>query len=377
MKKVIWLCSWYPSKVDAFIGDFVQRQAFAASNFVQVEVFHIAFGSLDEVTKTIVNENLQEHIVYMKHVNKIVDYLNYQQAHQEFYNNYLIRNGKPDLVHVQVIMKAGTVALQWLKKHKLPFVVTEHYGIYNLKVQDSFVKRSFWFRYFTKQILKSSSHLICVSSSLAEDIQQFAAIQKIDIISNTVDVSLFYWKEKYKNDKFTFIHVSNLAEVKNPMGILQAIEKLFSIRQDFCVRFIGSSNTEFSALASQKKLLNNCIFIEPIMSYAEVAQANQLADAGLLFSHSESQSCVVLEWLCCGLPVISSAVGGVVELINTSNGVLVEDNNIEALIDAMEEMIHNYTQYNGNEISKKACDTYSYATIGEKINKVYDEVLIK
>jgi hypothetical protein len=43
----------------------------------------------------------------------------------------------------------------------------------------------------------------------------------------------------------------------------------------------------------------------------------------------------------------------------------------------MEEMIHNHSQYNGNEISKKACDTYSYATIGEKINKVYDEVLIK
>jgi glycosyltransferase involved in cell wall biosynthesis len=43
--------------------------------------------------------------------------------------------------------------------------------------------------------------------------------------------------------------------------------------------------------------------------------------------------------LCCGLPVISSNVGGIPEVISKENGILVQSENIADLAGAMIQMI--------------------------------------
>jgi glycosyltransferase involved in cell wall biosynthesis len=43
------------------------------------------------------------------------------------------------------------------------------------------------------------------------------------------------------------------------------------------------------------------------------------ADAFILFSRHENFPCVVIEALCCGLPVVASNVGGIAEAVDETN----------------------------------------------------------
>ena len=172
MKKVIWLCSWYPSEVDAFTGDFVQRQAEAVAQFADVEVVHVAFGEAKNSIHKRTDIALTENIFYAPKKNKFLDFINYIGIHDDFLKDYMVRKVKPDVVHVHIPMKAGMIALKWKRQHNIPYVITEHYGIYNTIVPDNFGTRGYFFRWMTKQIFKKASQFLAVSEAIAQDVLQ-------------------------------------------------------------------------------------------------------------------------------------------------------------------------------------------------------------
>ena len=111
------------------------------------------------------------------------------------------------------------------------------------------------------------------------------------------------------------------------------------------------------------------------LSYAEVAQEMKLSSALIMFSRYENQPCVIVEALCCGLPVISSSVGGIPEIINDANGMLVSSENENELIHAMKQMIQNYRQYNRKQMADDAAKKFSYGAVGKEITAVYKGIM--
>ena len=66
------------------------------------------------------------------------------------------------------------------------------------------------------------------------------------------------------------------------------------------------------------------------------------SDIYLQPSRTEAISLSIMEALCHGLPIIASNVGGVPEVVNNgSNGFLVEPEDINALSNAMSEMVNS------------------------------------
>ena len=69
-KKILWLCSWYPNKIEPFNGDFIQRHARAASLYDDIYVIHVAADAFKTASKDekVINkaEGLIEHFVYYK-----------------------------------------------------------------------------------------------------------------------------------------------------------------------------------------------------------------------------------------------------------------------------------------------------------------------
>ncbi len=61
---------------------------------------------------------------------KIRSLYTYFKKHAEFIKRLRKRDELPDLVHVQVAMKAGLVALYLKWKYKIPYVLTEHWSGY-------------------------------------------------------------------------------------------------------------------------------------------------------------------------------------------------------------------------------------------------------
>ncbi|HLK31066.1 MAG TPA: glycosyltransferase [Puia sp.] len=383
MQKILWLTSWYPNKTDMFTGDFIQRHAKAVSKFYHVIVLHVAKAdhpffpgeSYEEINQS---ENLTEHIVYykcdtpLKPLNKFNSLLKYKKIFRKLILVY--KNESIPLSHVHVPLKAGLLGM-WLKqKYKVPYILTEHYGIYNNIVDEPFNKRDILFKFFTKKIIRESAIFSPVSRNVGVAINKMVIDKPFSVVYNTVDISLFYYKPATSN-KFRFIHVSNMHPLKNVEGIIHSFAAVWQENIELELVLVGKYDNSILELAQKTQMLDKSIFFTGEISYDEVAKQMQTADAFILFSKTENMPCVILESLCCGLPVISTNVGGIPEVVNESNGILIESANEDALKEAIRIMVKDYHQYNRAAISKNAIQKFSYEEIGKQISQLYQQVL--
>ena len=383
MKPVLWLTSWYPTRVHPTNGDFVERHARAVALYRPVIVLMVEKDpSLAwNKTETIIQEE-QQLTVYRiyygttgmgKSVEKLFSFLQFKRIQKRAYREIVRRFGEPDVVHVQMAMKAGLLAL-WLKnKFNKPYVVTENWtGYYKESVPNIYQESSFTQSLY-KKVLRNSSLFMPVTDDLARTVQDLFGAVKHQAIPNTVDTSLFYYRNQ-QPAAFRFIHASYLNYQKNPEGMLEAAYQLSRRGYSFELHLVGNNSETIKAKAAALQLLNDKVFIHPAVPYAEVARRMQESSALVLFSRFENLPCIVLEALCCGLPVISSRVGGVAEVVSAENGILVESEDVEALAAAMENMINYYNHYDRSEIAAKAIRLFSYETVGKQYASVYDNI---
>ncbi len=384
--KVLWLASWYPNPYGPFNGDFIQRHAESVSNFLPVDVIHVLqLGSNTKIenAQIIINKknNLTEYIhIFPFHSCGItfIDKVRYNFIYKRYYKRvikeYFQKNGKPPLIHVHVPMKAGMLALYALKKFNIPYIVSEQASHYETAAPDNFFKRSRFFRRNTKKIFQSAAAVTNVSETIGKKLQDFFDIKDVKTIYNLVNTSLFFYQPKNETNKFRFIHVSSLTDQKNPKGIIRALALFKNCRTDWECVICGPASEELIMFTEEIGLKNEIRFTGEI-SYSHVADEMKKADAFILFSNHENLPCVIIEALCCGLPVISTNVGGIPEIINESNGILINNEDEDALCNAMKLLYSNYKSYNRMAIAKNAQEKFSYTTVSKQITEVYSKII--
>jgi glycosyltransferase involved in cell wall biosynthesis len=381
-KKILWLCSWYPNRYDPFNGDFIQRHARAASLFNDIHVIYLApdtTGAVSQKENIIhTDENLTEQVIYYK---KKAGFFGRLRAHyrwlflyRQALRNYIIKNGKPDLVHVHVPMKAGMLAI-WLKrKYRIPFVVTEHWGIYNDVEENNYASKSKVFQHYTRQVFEMASAFISVSRFLAEGINRQVTRKVYTVIPNVADTTSFYFSDKQVTT-FRFIHVSNMVPLKNAEGIIRVFAKLHQQNSATELVMVGDREDPIRKYASDTGLPNSAIRFTGEIAYEQVAREMQQAHCLVLFSNIENSPCVIGEALCCGLPVIATNVGGIPELVDESNSILVKPQQDDELLKAMVKVMENYKQFNRQAIANNAASRFSYDVVGKAMDTVYDNTL--
>ena len=382
-KKILWLCSWYPSKMDLFNGDFIQRHAKAAAAFNDIYVIYVAgdiTGQISKKEKEIrKSEGLTEHIVYFPASNSLAGrirrHFNYLFIFKQAIRRYMVENGKPDLVHVHVPMKAGLLAL-WLKKrYSIPFILTEHYGIYNDQAgEDSYLKRSAVYRNYTRKIVKQAALLVSVSKFLAEGVNRMVTKISYLLVPNAIDTELFFFNPEGQTG-FRFIHVSNMVSLKNAEGILRSFKEFIRSGGKATLIMVGNSDNKLPDYANSIGLTADSVCFKGVVSYQQVATEMRMSDCLILFSNIENSPCVIGEALCCGLPVISSNVGGVPELVNNENGVLVDPGNENELVTAMKKIVSDSQGYDRKRIAEIASHKFSYSVTGEQFDRIYNKIL--
>ena len=87
-----------------------------------------------------------------------------------------------------------------------------------------------------------------------------------------------------------------------------------------------------------------------------MAQWMRAADVFCLPSYSEGCPNVVVEALACGRPVVSTEVGGVPELVNESNGILVAPRDAVALRTALDKALDK--AWDSDEIARTSARSW-------------------
>ena len=380
--RVLWLCSWYPSLIDPFDGDFIQRHAYAAAMFNDVHVIHIAPDEDGKATRSVNEEikkkgRLTECVVYFKKntsvFGKAYGFLKWRHLFKKAITDYIDKNGKPDVVHVHVPMRAGLLAL-WLKRrHHIPYIVSEHWTIYQPGSTNGFTTRNALFKFLTRRIIKKSSVLVTVSKDLGEKINEQVLHKNFLVIPNVADESLYYYQPE-RPKPFVFIHVSNMSCQKNVPSIVKCFDAVHHEFPNSHLVLVGPHEKTIVDLVNQTHLLDRSIFLRGEIPYGEVANAVRGSSALVLFSRFENLPCVIIESLCCGRPVITTPVGGIQEIINERNGLFVNVNDDGSLVITMKKMMMDYSSFNLKEISKEARSNFSYPVVGKLFDKIYREM---
>lgn len=380
MLKVLWLCSWYPNNLDPFKGNLVQRHAQATSLLNEVHVIKLTpdpdAKAVNKITRTFQQwPNLTESLIYYPKPNsfigKTVAYLRWYSIYKYAVESYIEKNGKPDLVHVHIPHKSGVIARLIKRKYKTPYVVTEHWGGYNSVVENNYKDRESAFRTVIRDTLKTASWLHTASDFLGGQINQLVTKIPITVIGNAVNTRFFnYRPSENSNGKFRLLHISNGSSVKNVPGIIEAFQRLDSNQFEFTI--IGLKEEQNELL---KRMYPSINFTSEV-AYKQISDQLNNADALVMFSNMENAPCVINEALCCGVPVIATNVGGVPELINSTNGVLVKPGNIEGLVEAIKRLATNIKSYDKKEIGDVATDKFSYDQIGFETDLWYKSILL-
>jgi len=376
-RKILWLVSWYPNRFDKYDGDFIQRHARAAAINNDIHVIFVKNADISQVIEEEWNyaTGLTEQIVYIKKTNTLFKQLRWLAQYKKAINNYIKKNGLPVIVHVHIPWKAGMLAL-WLKrKYRISFIVTEHWGIYNDVLKENFSNKSLLHKRIIKQVFRQAELFTSVSKFLAKGITRKVIDQSYKIIPNVVDTTIFNLSEK-KYSKFTFIHVSNMVPLKNVPGILNAFKSLIATTGiEVQLIMIGNKNNSYKDMVSEWGLLNRSFFFKGEIPYTEVAKEMQLSHCLILNSYIENAPCVISEALCCGLPVISTNVGGISEMVNDTNGFLIDTGSEETVALSMLKMINEHIHFNQKKISEEAHKLYSYSVIAKQFGELYEEIL--
>ena len=383
--KVLWLASWYPNQINPYEGDFVQRHASAVAVYSHVTVVYLSqtgetLNIHDSQFIEQEKDSVVEKIAFFKFKKTGVKWLDkiryniiYYKTYKKIITAYIKTNGRPDLVHVHVPMKAGMVAI-WMKRHwRIPYIVSEHSSLYNRFSPGNFHQRNFIYRYNVKRVFNKADAVTNVSAAVGNELKTLFDLPELKVIHNTVNTSLFNYQKRTAH-KFRFIHVSTLTHQKNVEGILNAVKSLSNLRQDFELVIAGPIGPDLIQVIDMLNLASLVAYTGEI-TYPEVASQMQRASALVMFSRHENFPCVIIEALCCGLPCIATKVGGVPEAVDNNNGIIVESENEAQLVEAMNKMMNEYSGFDKLKIAEDAQRKFSYSAVGNQFYELYKEVL--
>ena len=371
MKNVLFLSSWYPSRVHTTLGNFVRYHALAASKYNSINVLYIVADDnvKDYEIKYFQDHELKTTIVYFKR--GIFKYLNYFVAFNKGFHFVKEKNKlKFDIVHMNIMHPGIWQALYLKWRYKIPYVVSENWhGFQDLaKYNLSFLEMK-----LIKIGIRFSSVISPVSKQLKNCMINANYQAKYQIIPNVVDTDKFHIGELDTNkNNFTFLHVSTLDDsIKNVSGIIDAFEKIK--HKNMVLKIIGDGPVDWIIKKVSTLKTKNTVVVESEKTHDQIAKEMQKADVFVLFSNIENLPLVLIESISSGTPFIATKVGGIPELFNNELGRLVDAGSIDQLLSEMNFMVKNPDFFNPSRIRSFAIKNYSNEEVGKKFNDLYIE----
>ncbi len=246
----------------------------------------------------------------------------------------IVKFEKIDLLHVHYAIPhaaSAFMAKQILKGQgiSLPVITTLHGTDITLvgkqKTYTSLVEFS----------INQSDGVTAVSESLKNNTLDFFNISRdIEVIPNFIDFNRFNKlnKEHFKkaiapNDEKILIHTSNFRKVKRVKDVVKIFSEV--AKKIPAKLLLVGDGPERGNVEELCRSLNTCKDIRFLGKQEAVEELLAIADIFIMPSESESFGLAALEAMACGVPVISSNVGGIPEInIQGKTGYLSDVGNI-------------------------------------------------
>ncbi|HSB93684.1 MAG TPA: glycosyltransferase [Flavitalea sp.] len=372
MRKIVWICSIYPTSHDPFLGDFIKRHFEAASMHCDITVVHVCSNYNASAFEQSESPDLKVHLINVPQqvsANYLQRQYHFINAYMSWFANYIKANGKPELVHVHNSVHGAFIGWLVKKRYGIPYLLTEHSSVF-LPESALWKKSSTVLRLTTKSGISGASGLSTVSDALSAGMKKLVHRPASAIIPNAIDTSLFYY-EPVSHRPAHFIHNTGPEHIKNTFRVLKAISMIKDQlrKEGFKLIVFGIYRADIDSKAASLEISD---MVEQKGEVPQSLLAGHMRRAAALIQHSsyETFGCIVAEALAAGCPVIASEIPAMSELINVNNGICSQLDAI-SLSKALKTMARTYLQYNREEIAEQTKRRFSYAAVGEQFNQWY------
>jgi glycosyltransferase involved in cell wall biosynthesis len=364
---ILFLCSWYPSRVLPTNGDFIQRHAEAVSLQHKVSVLHIISDKSISNSKIELNtlNNVHTYIGYIKHTSnpflKLMRYFN-------TYKRILTKIGGFDLIHLNVLFPFGLLALHQKITKKKPFIISEHWTGY-LKSQNH--KISAFQKILLKIITKNAAFVCPVGQELMMAMENFGLKGNYKPVGNVIDTTTFF-QNLDKELLFTIIHISSLNDPqKNIFGMLRTAKKLEDKIDGFTWKFIGGLSEKYDSLIDELAFEKASIQFIDHVPQKELAIQLQKAHIYVSFSNYETFGITLAEAVACGTFVISTNTGILNEASKKEYFSIIPINDEDALLNEILHQKNNPLNLDSKEMNTYIKELFSPKIIAEKFSDLY------
>lgn len=353
---------------------FIKNQISALSELIPAVVVAVVENEHIEKSYIEVNtiDSLTEHIAYLPKVRGIKRYWRYFEALQSLTESIIKEKGYPKLIHVHVAFKAARIAYLLHKKYEIPYLVTEHFTVFNPKSTQQYKKV---IEKYSSYYSKDASYYVAVSQQLGKLLAK-KGFKRVTSIYNLINSEVFKPLSKERIPQ-SFLHISNLASHKNPSSIIRSFAALK--KQNSSIQLTIVSNNEkrlehYKRLAKEEHS-NLVIRFEKGKSQQEIAHLMQTHETLVMFSDYETFSLVAAEAACCGMNVIATRCGGPEEFLDPLIHTILRTGDQEGLVKAMEQSLEENKQTLRVKFSKKLRNQLGINSFKYAYSNLYKSVI--
>jgi len=288
-----------------------------------------------------------------------------------------------DLLHVHYAIPHATsafLAKQIIKNKKLKITTTLHgTDITLVGLEPSF-------NHLVKFSIEQSDGVTAVSRFLKEKtLTNYSIDKEIDVIPNFVDTELFkkgtidncaFKKHIAPNGEKILVHTSNFRAVKR---VTDTIRVFNIVQKEIPTKLLlvgdGPDRYECERLVRELNLTESVKFLGKQEGLVEILSSS---DIFLIPSQSESFGLAALEAMACGLPVISSSVGGLPELVRHNEcGYIAEIGDVERMAKYTLDLLSNEKKYEifSQNAENRAKKNFDKSIIVPLYEKHYEQIL--
>lgn len=280
----------------------------------------------------------------------------------------LLKKEQPDVVHTNVGAALHMLLPLIISNSKAKHIFTVHSMGY--RIFEGLKKIIIKFCFKTKRIIPVA---ICdsVKKSLIESYMIDSDL--VELVYNGVNTDEFLPACKKNHEYITFINVGTLYHIKNHQLLINAFAKIYKRIQNIRLIIVGDGELRYS-LSEQIKRLNLDNVVELVGNQSDVRTYLQRADVYCCSSKVEGLPISVLEAMACGLPVITTRAGGVIDIVkNCVNGYVV-DSEATSYSEKMYELATNFsTRKDMSKMSRKMAMEHDLKICAREYERIYEK----
>lgn len=201
---------------------------------------------------------------------------------------------------------------------------------------------------------------------------------KIPCIYNGIDVKQF--KEKYdvQNKNMHLIHIGSFKKAKNHSMLINCFNIIAKENDKVKLFLVGDGELKNKIVDKVKKLqLEDKVIFRGIQK--DIVNELHSANIFVLSSDYEGVPICILEAMACGLPIVTTNAGGVIDIIeNNKNGIIVEKGNYLQMSDEIKKLI--YDENKRSELGRQArndAKKYDIRIVAKQYEQLYLKIYSK